>query len=248
MRILKRFLIFFLAVYLAPLGLHAAIFLSQERPTDWRSANWSSAALLPPPATSEPAAVYVFAGRVARSRGVFAHHHWMVVKERGATAYTRYDVTSWAGVRENGWAPDGRWFGDTPILVGKIEGEAAERAIPKVRAAVLRWRDDFERYVLWPGPNSNSFIAMLVAAIPDSGISLLPTGIGKDYRGTGFYAGATPSHSGVQASAYGVLGFSLGWVEGVELNLLGLVAGLDVRRPALKLPGFGRIGAAPVAD
>jgi len=30
--------------------------------------------------------------------------------------------------------------------------------------------------------------------------------------------------------------------EGVELNLLGLSAGIDLRRPALKLPGIGRIG------
>jgi hypothetical protein len=28
----------------------------------------------------------------------------------------------------------------------------------------------------------------------------------------------------------------------VELNFLGLVAGLDFRRPAIKLPGWGRIG------
>ena len=31
-------------------------------------------------------------------------------------------------------------------------------------------------------------------------------------------------------------------VEGLEFNLLGLVAGLDMRHAALKLPGFGRIG------
>jgi hypothetical protein len=36
----------------------------------------------------------------------------------------------------------------------------------------------------------------------------------------------------------------LGWVEGLEVNVLGLVAGLDLRHPAVKLPGFGRIGAA----
>ena len=40
----------------------------------------------------------------------------------------------------------------------------------------------------------------------------------------------------------------LGWVEGVELDLLGLVAGLDLRHPGVKLPGFGRIGVeSPVA-
>jgi hypothetical protein len=34
----------------------------------------------------------------------------------------------------------------------------------------------------------------------------------------------------------------VGWVEGIEINLLGLVAGIDVRRPALKIPGWGRVG------
>jgi hypothetical protein len=39
----------------------------------------------------------------------------------------------------------------------------------------------------------------------------------------------------------------VGWVEGIELNLLGLVAGIDLRHPALKLPGLGRIGFESVA-
>jgi len=41
---------------------------------------------------------------------------------------------------------------------------------------------------------------------------------------------------------FGLLGVKVGWVEGIEFNVLGLVAGLDLRHPALKLPGFGRIG------
>ncbi len=40
---------------------------------------------------------------------------------------------------------------------------------------------------------------------------------------------------------------TVGWVEGVEINVLGLVTGLDIRRPAIKLPGFGRIGVGTVA-
>jgi hypothetical protein len=38
-------------------------------------------------------------------------------------------------------------------------------------------------------------------------------------------------------------------VEGLELNVLGLVAGFDFRHPAIKLPGYGRVGfaAAPAA-
>jgi hypothetical protein len=37
------------------------------------------------------------------------------------------------------------------------------------------------------------------------------------------------------------LGLLAGADEGVELNLLGLVAGIDWHRPAIKLPGIGSV-------
>ncbi|MFL5071739.1 MAG: hypothetical protein ACJ8D9_19340, partial [Xanthobacteraceae bacterium] len=40
------------------------------------------------------------------------------------------------------------------------------------------------------------------------------------------------------------LGVKAGWVEGLEINLLGLVAGHDLRQPGLKLPAFGHLGLA----
>ena len=40
----------------------------------------------------------------------------------------------------------------------------------------------------------------------------------------------------------GYAGVTVGWVEGLEVNILGAVAGIDIRRPALKLPGLGRLG------
>jgi hypothetical protein len=66
--------------------------------------------------------------------------------------------------------------------------------------------------------------------------------------------GRTASRTGVEAGLYGLLGLKVGMVEGIELNVLSLVAGLDALRPALKIPAFGRIDldrAAPrpaVAD
>ena len=96
---------------------------------------------------------------------------------------------------------------------------------------------------MWPGPNSNSFTAYVLSAIPEAGITLPPTAVGKDWRVDGRLFGLTPSGTGVQLS----LGVTIGWVEGVEVNVLGLVAGLDIRRPAVKLPGFGRIGIGTVA-
>ena len=44
------------------------------------------------------------------------------------------------------------------------------------------------------------------------------------------------------APELGYLGLTIGWVEGLEVNFLGAVLGLDIRRPALKLPGIGRLG------
>lgn len=52
------------------------------------------------------------------------------------------------------------------------------------------------------------------------------------------------SRNGVFVTLAGYLGLTIGWVEGFKLNFFGAVVGLDVRRPALKLPGLGRIGAA----
>ena len=65
--------------------------------------------------------------------------------------------------------------------------------------------------------------------------------MGRDFR-PGPYAGRSDSRTGVEASLWGLLGIKVGWVEGLEVNVLGLVAGIDLRRPALKVPGFGRIG------
>ena len=55
---------------------------------------------------------------------------------------------------------------------------------------------------------------------------------------------AAPASSSRSAACFGI---TIGWVEGVEVNVLGLVTGVDIRRPALKLPGFGRIGVGTVA-
>ena len=40
----------------------------------------------------------------------------------------------------------------------------------------------------------------------------------------------------------GLLGLSVGVEEGIELNLLGLVLGVDPKRLGIKLPGIGQLG------
>ena len=38
-------------------------------------------------------------------------------------------------------------------------------------------------------------------------------------------------------------GVLVGLEEGLEVNVLGLTFGVDFNRPALKLPGLGRVGS-----
>jgi hypothetical protein len=58
----------------------------------------------------------------------------------------------------------------------------------------------------------------------------------------------TPSRTGIRLSLDGYLGITAGWVEGLEFNFLGAVFGIDLRRPAIKLPGLGRIGLPQTSD
>jgi hypothetical protein len=244
MHITRLALLTFLGAFITPLALHAAWWLSHDKAEAWSRADWSSAQLLPAPRAKPEAMVHVYAARTGRWKGVFADHCWIVIKEKGAGSYTRYDKVAWGRpVKVNGWAPDARWYGHTPRLVGAMEGPAAEALIPRIRDAVARYPHSRSGdYSVWPGPNSNSFVAYVLAAVPEAGIALPPTAIGKDWRVDSHLFGRTPSSTGIQLSLGGLFGVTVAWVEGVEVNVLGLVAGIDIRRPALKVPGFGRIG------
>jgi hypothetical protein len=246
--LILRLLLILLLVFLVPLATHALWwFMRDDVAPSWGRADWSSAKLLPAAAEAPQAMVTIYAGRTGRWRGIFAHHSWIVVKEAGAIRYTRYDKVGWGSpVRTDGWIADGRWFGNAPELVLAIQGEQAERLIPRIRAAVASYPyRSYGDYRAWPGPNSNTFVAHVMQEVPGLGAALPPTAIGKDWHPNGEWLGWTPSRTGVRLSAGGLLGVAIGWIEGIEVNVLGLVAGIDIRRPALKLPGWGRIGFSP---
>jgi hypothetical protein len=98
---------------------------------------------------------------------------------------------------------------------------------------------------MWPGPNSNTFTAHLAREIPELHLTLPSTAIGKDYLPLSRIVSRTPSGTGYQLSVFGMLGASVAGDEGLELNVLGLVFGVDPRNFALKLPGIGRIPDRP---
>jgi len=233
----------FALFYLLPVVVSASLHAVKQRHLDWQSADRSSAQLLAPAASHEEAAVRIFSARTVRWRGIVATHSWVVIKEAGGP-YERFDYTAWGGpIWKDRFVPDGRWFGAEPEVVFAADGVAAAQMIPLIRAAIQHYQyPNPGDYRVWPGPNSNTFVAAVMHAVPGIRASLPSTAIGKDFPYDGRWAALTPSKTGVRLNFGGYLGVTIGWYEGVELNLLGAVAGIDVRRPALKLPGIGRLG------
>lgn len=230
-------------LFLLPVAARATFFAFEDRPRSFREANWASTGTLPAASDHPEARILVLSGRTGGWKGVVAVHSWVVFKGENAARWTRYDVVGWGNpVRLNGWAPDARWYGTAPTVIADIKGKDAQALIPKIEQAVKDYRyANYGDYRLWPGPNSNSFVATVLRAIPEAGVTMPPNAIGRDFR-SGPYLGWTDSGTGVEANLWGLLGIKIGWVEGVELNVLGLVVGLDIREPGIKLPGFGRVG------
>jgi len=246
----KAVMLVIFALFLLPILARAALYTISNDPRSWRDADWSSTGMLPAASDFKPARVIVFTGTAGAWKGVFSVHSWIVLKHENETRWRRYDLVGWGEpVRLNNWPVDGRWYGNVPIAIADISGTDAEKLIQRVEAAVAAYQ--FARagdYRIWPGPNSNSFVATILRAVPELAVSLPPNAVGRDFR-DGIYAGLTDSRTGVEFNLNGFAAIKFGWVEGIEVNLLGLVAGLDLRHPGLKLPGFGRIGiASPVTS
>lgn len=212
----------------------------------WSQARWAPSGLAPDPAEHPGAIVQVYAARTWGWKAAFAVHSWIVLKEEGAAAYERFEVVGWGvgrglpAVRRNLRPPDGYWAGNAPELVAERRGPEAALLIPAIRSAVASypWPDT---YLTWPGPNSNTFVAHVLREVPELGVELPPTAIGKDFLGASLLA-PTPSGTGWQLSVLGLLGIGVAAEEGLEVNLLGLVIGVDPADLAIKLPGLGRLG------
>jgi hypothetical protein len=235
----------FVLFFIVPVVISAVLYALGDRVREWRTADRSSAGLLPPARADQGAVVRIFSARTVRWRGIIATHSWIVVKEASAPAYSRFDCTAWGeAIWIDRFVPDGRWFGRVPEVIYAADGAAAERMIPRMWEAVRGYAfQEIGDYRVWPGPNSNTFVAAVMSAVPEIFVMLPPTAIGKDFPVKGRWIGMTPSGSGIRISLGGYAGLMVGWVEGIEVNILGAVAGVDFRRPALKLPGLGRLGA-----
>jgi hypothetical protein len=233
-----------LVCWLLPIVASCAVL---QRDPNWWAARRDSAGLAPDPATTPDAVVQVYAARAVGWKGVLGVHTWIALKRSGAPEYTRYEVMGWgvdrgaAAVRRNRTGPDHYWFGSKPDVLVDRRGAGVDALIERIEAAVAAYPYP-AAYRTWPGPNSNTFVAYVGRAVPELRLDLPPTAVGKDFLPDGAPAGLAPSGTGVQLSLFGLAGLLVGWEEGVEVNLLGLTFGIDWNRPALKLPGIGRLG------
>ncbi|MGI9405728.1 MAG: DUF3750 domain-containing protein [Hyphomicrobiaceae bacterium] len=233
-----------LILFVVPTLASAAWSYADGWPRSYRHADWSSTGIAPDPSVEREAIVQIYAARAGRWKGVFGVHTWIALKPAGSGRFERYEVVGWGTpVRRNKHPVDGRWYGNAPAIVRDIRGPLAARLIPQIRSSISRYpanrRGD---YRVWPGPNSNTFVAWIAREFPALQIELPPTAVGKDYLGSGFEIARTPSATGWQFSIAGAFGAALARKEGFELHVLGATLGLDLEELAIKLPSIGTIG------
>lgn len=201
----------------------------------------------PDPVTVSEPVVQVWGARTRGVKGIFGVHTWVAVKPQGATEYTVYEVVGWrlrwaeSVVVVRSRTPD-HWFGAPGELYAEKRGAGVDELIKRIEKAVDAY-PYAKTYTVWPGPNSNTFVAWIARAVPELEVDLPATAIGKDYMGSTVFNTA-PSGSGVQLSLAGLLGVAASGVEGLEINILGLNFG--VGPSGVKLPLVGRIGAPRV--
>ena len=222
-------------------------FLLNEKDKHWSTAETGSANIAPHPSAVKEAVVQVYAARTWGARGSVAVHTWIAVKPTNADTYTVYQKIGWR-MRYAGTAiviradvPDRHWYGNRPQLLAHVQGEGVDEIINKIHHAALSYPHSHE-YRVWPGPNSNSFIAWIARRVPELRVDLPPTAIGKDWLGSGQIIASSPSGTGFQVTLLGVLGVTAGIEEGIEFNIGCVHFGIDPLDLSLRLPGFGIVG------
>lgn len=244
-KLFRKLFFFVLVLFILPaLTSQAAWQLRGNHAPSWNTADWTSAGIFPSVVNETGAVVYVMAAKTGRWKGGFAVHTWIVTKEVGAAQYNRYEVVGWGKpLRRNAYAPDARWYSNDPQIVKVIRGDHAKHIIPKINNAIRNYpHSQRGNYILWPGPNSNSFVAHVLNEVPEIGIAPPSNAVGRDFLSGGRYFNVDPDWRNLQVNYKGIVGFAMGRRSGFELHFIGLTAGVDFLNPAIKLPSFGRIG------
>ncbi len=243
MRLVKNFALAILLVFVMPALATAGWWSAREHPGSWRNADWSSSGILPRAPSKDEAAIYVLAARTGGLKGAFSVHSWLVVKRPGSASYDRYDKVGWGSpIRHNAYAADGRWYANAPEIVASATGPEAARLIPAVEQAIADYRySNRGDYRMWPGPNSNSVVAHVLRSAPDLGAILPPNATGRDYAPGLFAVDLAPDWRDIHVTLGGFFGFAAGVRSGIEFHFAGLVVGVDLANPAVKIPAYGTV-------
>ena len=153
---------------------------------DWRTASRESAGIAPDPVVTEEAVLHVYGARAWGWRGWFAIHTWIAAKRTGEAHYTVYDVVGWRGhrgapvLRIAKDIPDRYWFGEKPRILKEYKGPGVDQLIDDVNNAAnaYPWKTT---YKVFPGPNSNTFIAWIAKQVPELELDLPFAAIGSGY-------------------------------------------------------------------
>lgn len=238
---MKTLIIIFLSLLVLPLGAGTLWSYTQGWPQSWNTADWSATGIAPHPAKNREAIIQVYAARAGRWKGILAVHTWILIKEKNARSFERYDVVGWGRpVRRNAFPADGYWYSNAPEIILEIRGPKARKLIPQIQEAIRRYPNSNRGdYRVWPGPNSNTFVAWIARNVPELGLELPPTAVGKDFLGSGINWHTPPSGSGWQVSWNGIIGAALAPKEGLELHILGVTWGIDLQDFGIKIPALG---------
>ncbi|MEW6998665.1 DUF3750 domain-containing protein [Colwelliaceae bacterium BS250] len=167
--------------------ISVVLLLSACSNTNWRTASRDPAGIATAPSEDSRAIIEFYAADAFSWRGWFAVHPWIAIKEEKATQYSVYEVTGWQvqkglpAIRQyQTLTPDRYWYGSKPELLLSIKGDKAAKLIPKIQAAIALypWVNE---YSVFPGPNSNTFVAWIGIQVPELELELPFRAIGSGY-------------------------------------------------------------------
>ena len=215
---------------------------------DWRTADRSSAGMAPDPRSERQAVVQVYAARAFNWRGALGVHTWIAAKPRDGDYYTVHQVMGWRALPE----PAGGYFdtGHSRSAVVRSPSRAARgfarqagggsnsayrsgRGELPFRPRIQFMAGPQQQYLYRPCGPRGALSSAWICPTPPSARTFSPTEASWRARP------AAPADNSPSTVCFGV---TVAREEGLELNILALNFGIDLLRPAVKLPGIGRIG------
>ncbi|WP_182418100.1 DUF3750 domain-containing protein [Bartonella sp. HY038] len=241
MKWLKRLILFLLICYLLPIGASALWWWQLDRPQSYRVADWTSANFLPKP-QAQGSSLYIMGARTGGMKGAISLHTWIVFKKADESQYNRYDVVGWGkALRHNAYAADAKWYSNAPFII--YESHNNDALIEKVEAAIKRYSyGGSGQYIIWPGPNSNSFVGNILRDVPEINVALPPLAVGRNFLPNNKWYFYDKDNSDLIINYHGFGGLAIGGKSGLELDIGGFVLGIDIKSLGVKIPGIGRVG------